>query len=235
MATPFDLATVDRLLTTTRSVRRRLDLTKPVPEDVILECVELAIQAPTGSNMQTWRWMVVTDEAKRKEVGTIYERAIDRYHAFWDGALPPDDAKVRKVLKSSIYLAENLKQVPTLVIPCAVGKPEQAGDLFAQMGYGEGGWSNHVASGFYGSVWPAVWSLMLALRSRGLASTLTTMHLAAEKEVADVLGIPEHVTQIGLIPVAYFKGEDFKAAPRRPAREITYFNAWKNLKDSGPS
>ncbi len=224
----MDLQTVDHLLTTTRTVRRRLDLTRPVDRAVILECLGLALQAPTGSNLQNWRWVVVTDEAMRARVGDVYKRAIGPYNSFWDQSIDRSDKSLRRVVDSSIFLEEILPRVPVHVIPCALGTTAQSETFFENLGYGGESLTNMVASGFYGSIWPAVWSFMLALRSRGLGSALTTMHLALEREMGELLGIPDTVTQIGLIPVAYFTGEDFKPAKRRPAEEITYWNGWKN-------
>ncbi len=225
----FDPAAVDALLTTTRTVRKRLDFDREVDPDVIEECLRIAVQAPTGSNLQRWRWVVVTDSDKRAALGDIYRRAIDPYHDIME-QLAGDDAKSRKVAESSRYLADNLHRVPVLVIPCHLGTPEDMTKLLGSLGYPHPISENLAASGFYGSIWPAVWSFMLALRSRGLASALTTMHLALEREAAELLGIPETVAQIGIIPVAHFKGETFRRAARRPVEEITYWNAWKNTK-----
>lgn len=225
--TDFDLATVDALLTTTRAVRKRLDLDRPVDLDVIKECLRIALQAPTGSNLQRWRWVVVTDQDKRDALADIYRRAIDPYHDIME-QLAGDNEAGRKVAASSRYLADNLQRVPVLVIPCHLGEPDDMKKLLGPLGYPHPMSDNLAASGFYGSIWPAVWSFMLALRSRGLASTLTTMHLALEREAGELLGIPDTVSQMGIIPVAHFKGTSFRPAARRPAEEITYFNAWKN-------
>lgn len=223
----MDLGTVDHLLTTTRTVRRRLDLERAVDREVVLECLRLAIQAPTGSNLQNWRWVVVTDEALREKVGDVYGRAIGPYNAFWDQSIDRGNKSLRRVVDSSIFLEEILAKVPVLVIPCALGTTAQSEAFFEGLGYGGRSLRNMVASGFYGSIWPAVWSFMLALRSRGLGSALTTMHLAHEREMGELLGIPDTVTQVGLIPVAHFTGTDFKPAKRRPPEEITYWNGWK--------
>lgn len=223
----MDLGTVDHLLTSTRTVRKRLDLERPVERDLILECLRLAVQAPTGSNLQSWRWVVVTDEDLRAKVAHVYQRAIGPYNSFWDKSIDPSNKSLRKVVDSSIYLEKIVARVPVHVIPCALGTPRQSEEFFAGLGYGGESLTNLVASGFYGSIWPAVWSFMLAARSRGLGSALTTMHLALQEEMGELLGIPDTVTQVGLIPVAYFKGEDFKPAKRRPPEEITYFDGWK--------
>lgn len=224
----LDLTTVDHLLTTTRTVRKRLDLTRRVEPEVIRECLGLAVQAPTGSNLQGWRWVVVTDPRKRAAVADIYRRAIGPYLEAGKAALDPNNKQMVRVVESSFYLVDVLGDIPVHVIPCLLNRADDAGRVLAGMGYDVEPWCNVGASGFYGSIWPAVWSLMLALRSRGLGSALTTMHLALEDEVGELLGIPDTVTQVGLLPVAYYTGEDFKPARRRPPEEITYWNTWKN-------
>jgi nitroreductase len=222
----IDTAATDRLLTTTRAVRKRLDLSRAVEPEKILECLRIATQAPTGGNLQRTRWVVVTDAAKRKALGDLYKRAMDPYHAIME-PLAAAAGTSDSVLSSSKYLAEIMGDVPALVIPCELGSFGDANMLLRAGSYPHELSDNVAASGFYGSVWPAVWSFMLALRSRGLGSALTTMHLALEREAAELLAIPDTVTQIGLIPVAYYTGSDFKPAQRRPAEEITYWNEWK--------
>ena len=225
-AKDIDAAATDRLLTTTRSVRKRLDLDRPVEPEVITECLEIALQAPTGSNLQGWRWVVVTDEDKRAALAELYRKAMDPYHAIMAGlASGSEDGK--KVFGSSNYLAEVLHRVPVHVIPCMLGAPDMLRQVLVGGSYPHEVSDNVAHSGFYGSIWPAVWSFMLALRSRGLGSALTTMHLALEREAGELLGIPDTVTQIGLIPVAYYTGETFKTAKRRPAEKVTYWNGWK--------
>ena len=215
MSTPFDLSQIDKLLTTTRSVRKRLDLERPVSREVVLECLEIALQAPSGGNSQPWRWLIVDDPDTRKRLGALYQRSHDPYMAAnREAAETAGRADVMgKIMDSSQYLSDHMGEVPVMVIPCLLGRPE--------------GLSQGEIAGFYGSILPAAWSLMLALRSRGLGSAWTTLHLTYEKEARDLLGIPETVTQTALIPVAYYKGEDFKPAPRQPVDKVTYFNAWK--------
>lgn len=227
MPNEFDLETVDRLLTTTRTVRKRLDLTKPVPRDVLLECIRLAIQAPTGSNMQTWRWVVVTEQDQRQIVAEAYRKGIGPYLEAMARFSRVRTPSGQRVFDSAQYLGEIIHQVPVLVIPCALGRPETTRPFFEGMGMDPNTALNVTASGLYGSIWPAVWSFMLALRSRGLGSALTTMHLAYEREVGEALGIPDTVAQVGLLPVAYYTGETFRPAKRRPAEQVTYWNRWK--------
>ena len=214
----MDRQTVDELLSTTRAVRKRLDLERPVEAEVIEECLELAIQAPTGSNSQGWRFVVVTDADKRKALADMYLEAWNTVYGGGDAAVAgvPEDkqAQQRRVLSSADYLAQNLHRVPVHVVPCILGKPGDSG--------GAAIWA-----GFLGSILPAVWSFQLALRSRGLGSVLTTLHLFHEQKAAELLGIPDTVTQVALVPVAYTKGTDFKPATRRPAKEITYWDSWK--------
>ena len=231
-ATDVDTAATDHLLTTTRTVRKRLDLSRPVAPSLILECLRVASQAPTGSNLQRTRWMVVTDPDKRRALGDLYKRAMDPYHAIME-PLAAAAGTNEKVIGSSRYLAEVMGQAPVLVIPCELGSPGEFAALLRAGGYPHSLSDNVSASSFYGSAWPAVWSFMLALRSRGLASALTTMHLALERETGELLGIPDTVTQIGLIPVAYYTGETFKPANRRPAEDVTYWNGWKNTSPPG--
>lgn len=215
----MDRASVDELLTTTRAVRKRLDLDRPVEPEVIDECLELAIQAPTGGNAQGWRWVVVTDAAKRERLAELYRQSWEVAYASqgedaFAGASEERAEQQRRVYGSADYLANNLERVPVHVIPCILGTlPE-----------GTPAW---MAASFLGSIIPAVWSFQLALRSRGLGSAYTTLHLAHHEEASKLLDIPDTVTQVALLPVAYTKGTDFKPATRRPAGEITYWDAWK--------
>ncbi|MDQ3987394.1 MAG: nitroreductase family protein [Actinomycetota bacterium] len=230
----LDLNSIDHVLTTTRTVRKRLDLERPVDREVLNECLRIGIQAPTGSNLQRWRWVVVTDPEKRKLVAEIYGRAIDPYVDIMAEAFE-NSPEAKPLISSTRYLSQNLARVPVQVIPCQLGTYEEQRVFLESARYPYGVSDNMAASGFYGSIWPAVWSFMVALRARGLGSALTTMHLAFEREIAEVLGIPETVSQVGLIAVAYFKGEDFKPARRRPVEEITYWDSWKKVEPAAAS
>ena len=208
----FDLAMTDALLATTRAVRKRLDLDRPVPREVILECIALSQQAPTGSNTQGWRWIIVEDPAKRAALGEIYRQAGAGYLA--QGlAATEGHGQTARVLTSALWLAENMGKVPVLAIPCIEGK------------FGADAPTAMIASQ-YASIYPAVWSFQLALRSRGLGSTLTTLHLLNEPAAAEILGLPDHVAQVAMLPVAYTKGTDFKRAERPGAETITRWNGW---------
>jgi nitroreductase len=206
----FDLAMTDELLATTRAVRKRLDLDRPVPREVILECLELAVQAPTGSNSQTWRWVVVEDADKRAKIAELYRTSFLAYNA---QRKPGVDAQTERVIDSALWLAENMERVPVFVIPCVEGRVGP-GTPIAQ------------TAAVFGSIYPAMWSFQLALRARGLGSALTTLHLIHEQAVAELLGIPETVMQVALLPVAYTRGTDFKRAARPPVGEITHWNGW---------
>lgn len=206
----MDIATVDELLSTTRAVRKRLDLDRPVGRDVILECIRLAMQAPTASNAQDWRWLVITDADKRAAIAEIYRRVGAEYLAY--AAKQASDPQTRRVYAGALALTETLARVPVHVIPCLDNRIDNSNLL--------------TAASAWASIIPAGWSFLLALRSRGLGSVWTTMHLAKEQEVAGLLGIPDTATQAALFPVAYTIGTDFRPAKRPPAETITYWDSW---------
>lgn len=208
----FDLAQTDALLSTTRAVRKRLDFDREVPNDVLMDCLRLAVQAPTGGNAQGWRWLVIRDAKTRAKLADIYRRGAGDYFTRRSSDIAPDSQSGR-VIDSATYLADNLERVPIHVIPLIIGKLDG---------------TNAQAAALYGSIIPAMWSFQLALRSRGLGSCYTTLHLNLESEAAELLGIPAHVTQAGLIPVAYSKGTDFKPAGRGSIQDITYLDRYKN-------
>jgi nitroreductase len=210
--------TPDDLLTTTRSVRKRLDLTRPVPLELVRECLEIALQAPSGSNRQGWHWIVVTDAEHRAKIGEYYRRAWDAYAGSGSSAGElfvddPERAEVqRRVGESAAYLAEHLHEVPVLVIPCI---ETDSAKLEAEN-----------QAGLWGSILPAAWSYMLAARTRGLGSAWTSLHLRYEREVAELLGIPDTVRQAALLPTAYVTGETFRPAPRQPLRRVLHVDGW---------
>ena len=206
----LDLAVCDELLATTRAVRKRLDLSRPVPREVVNECLELAVQAPTGSNSQTWRWVVVDDADKRKGLADLYRRQAEPYLTT---ASKTASGQTGRVFDSALYLMEHLHEVPVHVIPCLQGRPDDGASV-TQLG------------GYFASIYPAVWSFQLALRARGLGSCLTTLHLGFESEAAELLGIPDDVVQTALLPVAWTVGTDFRRATRPPVADITHWNAW---------
>lgn len=207
----FDLSQTDALLTTTRAVRKRLDLEKEVPRDLIEDCIDIAQQAPTGSNSQTWRFLMVDDAAKRKALGDLYRKGAEGY--LTAASQQENDDQTQRVFSSAVYLMEHLQDVPMHVIPLVEGRPPEGAPVAAM-------------SGLFGSIYPAIWSFQLALRSRGLGSVLTTLHLAHEKEAAEILGIPDNMLQVALLPVGWTVGTDFKQAKRPAASTIVRWNTW---------
>lgn len=200
--------TPDELLTTTRAVRKRLDLTRPVPLEVIREALQVALQAPSGGNRQSWQWIVLTDPELKKQVVDYYRRS---HLAYRTERRKPADATAERIASSSDYLREVMAEVPVLVI----------GAIRAS----EADWAGNQAP-LWGSLLPAAWSLALALRARGLGTTWTTLHLAYEREVADLLGIPADVHQGVLLPVAYTKGTDFQPGRRVDLDSVLHVNGW---------
>ena len=210
---------VDEVLSTTRAVRKRIDLERPVDLAVVKECLELALQAPTGSNAQGWQFMVVTDPGKRAALGDLYARAFERYRAQPNVAtnLHADDPVLQpvqqRVMSSAEYLAEHMAEMPVLVLPCIKGRLEDL-PVVRQ-------------AAIWGSILPAAWSFMLAARSRGLGTSYTTMHLNFEEEAADVLGIPfAEYTQAALIPVGWTVGTDFRPGARIPLDSVLHIDTW---------
>ena len=213
--TTFDLSVTDALLSTTRAVRKRLDLERPVPRGIIEDCLRLSQQAPTGGNRQGWRWVVVTDADTRAKLADIYRKGAGTYLS--DAVASATDGgeqQTGRVYGSALYLAERMQDVPVLVVPCITVDhlPENP--------------PRQVWPSLMGSIMPAVWSFQLALRARGLGTVLTTLHLNREAEAAELLGIPDTVMQVGLLPVAYTLGTDFKPAKRPPLDEIVHWERW---------
>jgi nitroreductase len=208
--------TPEELLSTTRSVRRRLDFERPVPRELVLDCLQLALQAPTGSNRQGWQWLIVTDADKKRFIGERYRDAWYAYNSSGRADYPAGDPRHEqsaRVVRSAKYLADRMADVPLMVVPCIEGRVE--------------GQSNMAMAGLYGSILPAAWSFMLAGRLRGLGSAYTTLHLKYEQEVAEVLGIPfEQITQAALLPVAYYTGDDFRPAKRIQLDAIVHWERW---------
>lgn len=201
---------IDWVLTTTRAVRRRLDLTRPVDVGEVLDCLDIALQAPTGGDLQLWRWILVSDPATKAGMREIYESALTIASG---GRNPEAEEPGSGMLAGAWHLATHLDQVPVIVVACIMGRP-MANPTPARL------------AARYGSIYPAVWSLQLALRSRGLASAMTTVHLEEHQAMAELLGIPENVTQAALVPVAHLLGEGLRPARRRPVREVAYPERW---------
>ena len=210
----------DELLSTTRSVRKRLDLTRPVEPELVRECIELAAQAPTGGNNQGWHFLVVTDEETRRQLGDWYAQGFAMMYGNPDAVvdnLPKDDPAyvqaTRRVISSAQYLADHLAEVPVHVIPVLEGRTDNNAPVAMQ-------------AAIWGSLLPAAWSFQLAARSRGLGTCFTTLHLIFEQQAADLLGLPAHVMQGALIPVAHTLGTDFKPGPRRDLDRIIHHDSW---------
>ena len=212
---------IDEVLTTTRAVRKRLDFSRPVEPELIRECLGLAVQAPTPGGMQNWHFLVVTGSAERAALAAIYRKSTqapggqqDMFkHLLAAAASSEEVVDLTRMFAPARYLTDHLHEVPVHVIPCIEGRAENL--------------SGAALAGHWGGIWPATWSFMLAARSRGLGTVLTTLHLDFEQEAADVLGIPyERVMQVGLIPVAYTLGTTFKAAVRKPLEDVVHWDRW---------
>lgn len=211
--------TVDQLLTTTRSVRKRLDFSRPVEPEILCECLEIALQAPTGGNRQEWQFVVVTDAQKRQAIGDFYQKSYARYRVEAVEAAkllanqPERAQRAARLRDSADYLAQHMHEAPVHVIPCVRGRME--------------GQSSLTQATIWGSILPATWSFMLAARARGLGAAWTTLHLVYEKEIAELLSIPfDQVTQAALLPIAYTLGSDFKAGPRLPLDAVLHWDTW---------
>ncbi len=215
----LDLTVVDRLLTTTRAVRKRLDLERPVEPEVIERCLEIATQAPSGSDRQRWHFVVITDPALRQGLAALYRRAFWAYFGAPQGPHGGPYLTSTPLQESAVHLAEQFHRIPVQVLFCYEGRVEDRGPL--------------AQASLYGSILPAVWSFMLALRARGLGSVWTTLHLRYEREAAALLGLPENLTQAALIPVAHYTGDDFRPARRAPARQCTHWNGWGRRRNDG--
>lgn len=246
----FDLEEVDRLLTTTRAVRRRLDFDRPVEPEVLERCIGLAVQAPSANNRQNWRWVIVTDRKLVHEIAELYRIAWQLH-----GAAASQSSRRRRdaggvgrqgrSLAAGQWLLDNLERIPALVFPCVVGRPPKEHEGAAieaawrrgfdpsngeaptlTLGAGSAPASPIWDSMYYGSIYPAVWSFQLALRSRGLGTVITVAHLVFEREIAQILNLPSMVTQICMMPVAHTIGTTFRPGPRLAAGRRTYWNSW---------
>lgn len=212
--------TVDEVLTTTRAVRKRLDFDRPVDPRIVRECLDVALQAPSGSNKQSWHFVAVMDPERRAAIAEVYRKAFADYEAspLNSSTLFADDpgrhTDQQKVFDSAAFLAANMHRVPCLLVPVIAGRPEALA-------------SSHRQANYWAGIIPAIWSFMLAARERGLGSSWTTMHLRYEQEVADVLGIPyASYTQAALVPVAYTIGRTFKPGPRQPLDTVLHLDGW---------
>lgn len=214
----LDPVAVDHVLTTTRSVRRRLNLDRPVDPQLILDCIDVAEQAPSGGNQASRRWIVIDDERRKRQVADLYRDTVGDLILGARDQLAGSDQPQARVIESAAYLVEHLAEVPVIVIPTIIGRHDNSG-----------------RPGLFDSVIQAAWSFCLALRARGLGTAWVTAVLARERELKELLGIPDNMTEIVMLPVAHTVGTDFKRAPRRPAREITYFNTYGHTFERGPT
>ena len=222
---PIDLASVDHILNTTRSVRLRLDLEREIPRETIEQVLEISLQAPTGANTQTWRFLVVTDPEIKSGIADYYRKGAEVYIADQTGMTQTgvsatrefsvDDMRTAQkegVMNSSMFLLENMQNVPAMIIPCIESRFED------EMPF--------VQASMYGSILPATWSLMLAFRARRIASAWTSLHLVYEKEVRELVGMPDNFTQAALLPIAWLKGGELHKAKRLPLSEVAYWDRW---------
>jgi nitroreductase len=211
----------DQLLTTTRAVRKRLDFSRPVEDSVIRECVEVAMQSPSGSNNMTMQFVVVRDEAKRQAIGEVYRQCYEIYRSLdgiYIGSIDKGDvagnAQQSRSASSADFLADRMGEVPALILACNAGSRVEGAPAM-------------MAASMMGNVLPAMWSFMLAARARGLGTAWTTVHLMMEQQVADIVGIPfDTVQQACLSPLAYTVGTDFKPAARPAADSIIHWDTW---------
>ena len=208
--------TVDGLLSTTRSVRRRLDFDRPVPREVLNECLALALQAPSASDKQNWRWVFVDDHEKKRALVEIYRANLAGAGRAPGGRGASDQSRQQaRMAASGAHLATHMQDAPFLLIPCLRGRVDRS--------------TSAMSATFWASVMPAAWSFCLALRSRGLGTCWTTLHLFGngERAAAEVLNIPyDDYSQVGMFPIAYTKGVDFKPARRLEPEHVTHWNGW---------
>jgi len=204
---PLDTDSFDEVLRTTRSVRRRLDFDRPIEPEVLEACIEIATQAPTGRNAENWRFLIITHPDKKLAIAELYRRALANLVS----------SRRLEAKATQQALADRLHEMPALILVCSEGRPPD--QIAGQVG-------------FYGSIMPAAWSLMLALRARGIGSTWTSLHMLFESETAEILGIPDDVTQTILLPVGYTRDAVLKPADRKPPHEVTYWNGWGQQRES---
>jgi nitroreductase len=210
--------TFDEVATTTRSVRRRLDLQRPVEREVLEECLRIAQQAPSSSNLQNFHFVVVTDTATRAALGDLYRRGHKIYKTLpiamhnLDYPDPAQKASRDRIIDAQEHLAAQIDEVPVHVIPCIEGSLEGMPPIFTPV--------------VMASVIPAAWSFMLAARSRGLATCWSNFHMFDIEEANRVIGLPAGVMQVALIATAYSVGTDFKPAPRRALETMVHWDTW---------
>jgi nitroreductase len=211
----------DEVLTTTRAVRKRLDFDRPVEMDILRDCLDIALQAPSGSNAQGWQFLLVTERAKIEAIAGYYRQAFAGYvesdiqPTTWHREKPDMAATQQRVLGSAQYLADNLHRLPAMLFPCITPRPDADGMPMSGV------------AGIMGSIIPATWSFMLAARERGIGTCWTTLHLDFEREINALLGIPDNYASVALIPIAYTLGTHFQRAPRLSLDEVLHLDQWR--------
>ena len=200
----LDLASIDTVLSTARSVRRRLDFDRPVEAATILDCIDIATQAPTGLGGESWRFVVVLDSYRKRRLAEVYRTVL--YELAEQRGL--------EIKPTQEALVARLHQVPAMILVCSMA-PAPEGEVAAQVAY-------------YGSILPAAWSLMLALRARQLGATWTTLLSSRQQEVGKILQMPEDAVLTVMLPVAYTKNARLARADRAPARQVTFWDTWGN-------
>ena len=214
----IDTAAVDAALTTTRAVRLRLDLERPVDNEILYDCIDIAEQAPSGGNQGSRRWIIVREPRVKEKLAGLYLDAAGKWMIETRDSLAGSGHPQEKVMRSAAHLAEHLAEVPAIVVPTIIGRYSGSGQ-----------------PGLFDSVIQSVWSFCVALRARGLGTSWTTAILSREDELRALLSIPDGNTPIAMIPVAWTKGTDFKTAPRYPARAITGIDGDGHTWERGPS
>ena len=205
MTAEFDLGHFDELLSTARSVRRKLDFERPIERSVLFDCIDVAVQAPTGIAGESWRFVVVDDASQKAAIALLYKDVLLEILSARDMPLKPTHKA----------LIDRLHEIPAMIFVCVDGEPSNEGV------------GSDVA--YYGSILPAAWSLMLTLRARGIGATWTSLLSSRQQEVADVLAMPAGTVQTVMLPVGYTKGATLRRAARQPANSVTYFNRWGEL------
>lgn len=199
----IDIDAVDHYLSTARSVRRKIDFERPISRKDLEACVNVAVQAPTGIPGETWRFLIVDDGETKQRVAAVYRDVITELMT--ERGLP--------MKQTQQALMDRLPEMPCMVFVCSLGQPmpTHAGQV-----------------AFFGSVLPAAWSLMLAMRVRGIGATWTSVLSARCEQIAEILNIPDDVTQTVMLPCGYTKDATLKPADRLSAADVTYWNSWGN-------
>ena len=193
---------------------RKLD-TKAVPEEDLIKLVDAANQAPSGSNMQAGRWLIVRDPEVKRGLAALNRAGVEAYIGPMvdnPGSLPHQDQDKRlRMMNSVLWQMENMHTLPALIIACMDFGVKVDAEMIARGG---------------GSIWPGIQNLLLAARALGLGAAPTTLALQDQEAVANVLGLPETMAAFCLIPVGYPLGK-FGPVTRKPLSEIMKFDQWQ--------